>query len=85
MQSVSYLHKVVIEDDSEHAQSFVWSVSLKGYLNSLEQSGDIVGHGDALPPVSATDPPVRAAVIVEKLDGGAGQAAQPRSCTAMQL
>ena len=70
-QSVSELHKLIIEDDAAHRQSYVWSTALKGYLNALEQSGEVVCHGDALPPASATAPPARGAVIVERLDGGA--------------
>ena len=68
---MSELHKLIIEDDAAHRQSYVWSTALKGYLNALEQSGEVVCHGDALPPASATEPPARGAVIVERLDGGA--------------
>ena len=79
-QSVSELHKLIIEDDAAHRQSYVWSTALKGYLNALEQSGEVVGHGDALPPASATEPPARGAVIVERLDGGAVRSAVRCCC-----
>ena len=31
-------------------QSHIWAIGLRGYLNELDRSGEIVGHGDALPP-----------------------------------
>ena len=69
--TVNELHKLNVEDDASHAQSHIWATGLRGYLNSLEASGDIVGHSDALPPSLATDPPPRGAVSVERLQSGA--------------
>ena len=37
----------------------------------LEASGEVVGHGDALPPKVAAEPPPRGAVSVERLQTGA--------------
>ena len=50
---MSELHKLLIEDDASHAHSYVWSVALQGFVNCLEISGDLVGHGDAMPPSAA--------------------------------
>ena len=69
--AVHELHKLSIDDDSMHSQSHIWSHGLRGYLNALEGSGEIVGHGDALPPALATEPPLRGAVAVERLQNGA--------------
>ena len=69
--AVNELHKLIIEDDATHAQSHIWSVGLHGYLNQLASSDDVVGHGDALPPTAATEPPPRGAVAVERLTSGA--------------
>ena len=46
-------------------------MGLRGYLNHLETSGEVAGHGDHLPPQLATEPPTRGAVSVEKLQTGA--------------
>ena len=68
---VGELHKLLIEDDARHARSFVWSVALKGFVNTLEGGGEVVAHGDAMPPAAAAAPPPRGAVAVERLEGGA--------------
>ena len=68
---VTELHKLLIEDEPKHARSYVWSVALKGYLNTLEAGGEIVAHADALPLRAAELPPLRGAVAVERLQGGA--------------
>ena len=69
--SVNELHKLTIEDDAAHSQSHIWSFGLHGYLNELDASGEVVGHGDSLPPTLATEPPKRGAVSVERLQTGA--------------
>ncbi len=69
--AVNELHKLMIEDDATHSQSHIWSFGIRGYLNQLEASGDVVGHGDALPPAAASEPPRRGAVAVERLQSGA--------------
>ena len=52
-------------------QSHIWAIGLRGYLNELDRSGEIVGHGDALPPAIAAEPPMRGAVRIERLQTGA--------------
>ena len=52
-------------------QSHIWAIGLRGYLNELDRSGEIVGHGDALPPAIAAEPPARGAVRIERLQSGA--------------
>ena len=69
--AVHELHKLIVEDDKKHGQSHIYSMGLRGYLNHLETSGEVVGHGDHLPPQLATEPPTRGAVSVEKLQTGA--------------
>ena len=70
--AVNELHKLVVEDNAAHTSSYVWSVALRGYLNHLETSGEVVGHADVLPPTIASEPPPRGAVVVERLQNGAG-------------
>ena len=54
---VTELHKLLIEDEPKHARSYVWSVALKGYLNTLEAGGEIVvllrGTHDAIGALTA--------------------------------
>ena len=69
---MSELHKLLVEDDASHAHSYVWSFALRGFVNELEISGDLVGHGDQMPPAVASKPPSRGSVSIERLRGGAG-------------
>ena len=69
--AVNELHKLAVEDDESHAQSHIWSYGLRGYLNVLEGSSEIVGHGDSMPPTPLSEPPARAAVAIEPLHSGA--------------
>ena len=77
--SLSELHRLIVEDDAAHRQSYIWSVALRGYVNTLEVSGELVGHGDALPPIAAAEPPRRGAVSVEQLEGGSAWLMQARA------
>ena len=70
-KAVNELHKLLVEDDASHSQSHVWAVGLRGYLNHLDASGEVVGHGDGMPPAAAKEPPGRGGVNVERLQSGA--------------